>query len=236
MSKKTRILPKHVALIPDGNRRWSRNHRLALLQGYNLGIKKFVDFSEWLKQFGVSTLSVWALSTENVINRNAAELRILYDLYVKAANDPEIIARLIKNRARIRIVGNLSLLPERVRKALKSLETKTRNYRDYTINMLVAYGGRDDITYALRRIAATKAHNPSRISEKLISENLRSSRVPNVDMVIRTSGEERVSGLLPWQAGYSELYFARKYWPDFQKKDLKRALDTFSKRRRRFGK
>lgn len=235
MRKGIGVLPKHVALIPDGNRRWSRKHGLALLQGYNLGIKKFIDFSEWLKQFGVNTLSVWALSSENIMNRNKQELRILYGLYVKAANDPEVIARLIKNRARIRIVGDRSMLPERVRKAFKSLEDKTRKYRDYTINMLVAYGGRDDITYALRRIAAAKAHGGVRISEDLIGKNLRSAAVPNVDMVIRTSGEERISGLLPWQAGYSELYFARKYWPDFERKDLKRALDTFSRRHRRFG-
>jgi undecaprenyl diphosphate synthase len=236
MRKEAKVLPRHVALIPDGNRRWSRKHRLALLQGYNLGIKKFIEFSEWLKQFGVNTLSVWALSTENIIGRNKRELAVLYSLYVKAANDPDVIARLIKNRARIRIVGDTSLLPERVRKAFRRLEDKTRKYRDYTINMLVAYGGREDITYALKRIAAAKVRSPVRIDEGIIGKNLRSASLPNVDMVIRTSGEARVSGLLPWQTGYSELYFAKKYWPDFEKKDLKKALDTFSKRQRRFGK
>ncbi|MDE1868828.1 MAG: di-trans,poly-cis-decaprenylcistransferase [Candidatus Micrarchaeota archaeon] len=227
-------VPKHVALIPDGNRRWSNKNRLALFSGYQMGVKKFIDFSIWAKSFGVKTLTVWALSTENVKARSNLELNALYKLYVQAATDPKILADLKANNARIRVIGNMYLVPTKVKDALLSLEKKTKMYKEFTINLLIGYGGRDDLLYAVRDIRSERAKN--RITESMVGEHIRTSSVPNVDLLIRTSGEQRLSGFLPWQTSYSELYFAKKYWPDFKKSDLRKALVEFSERQRRYGK
>lgn len=226
-------VPGHVALIPDGNRRWSNAHKFAIFEGYDKGVKKFIEFSLWAKSFGVKTLTVWALSTENIMSRSSFELNTLYKLYVQAATDPEILDDLKRNNARIRVVGNMRLIPERVRRALMSLENKTKMYKDFTINLMIGYGGRDDVLHAIRSLSGTGS---GRITEDKVGGHIRSSGVPSVDLLIRTSGEQRLSGFLPWQTSYSELYFAKKYWPDFKKSDLKKALVEFSERQRRYGK
>lgn len=223
------IAPAHLGLIPDGNRRWSKSNRLALLSGYQNGVKKFVDFSIWAKGFGVKTLTVWALSTENIKRRSRIEIVTLYSLYIKAAKDPELLALLLKNNARIRVVGNLTMVPKKLREALSSLEAKTLQCKEFTINLLIGYGGRDDL------LAAAKSAGAAAISEDNFKERMISSSLPDLDLIIRTSGEHRLSGFLPWQSSYSEIYFARKFWPDFQRSDLKRAICAFSARERRFG-
>lgn len=233
-TRNLRSVPSHVALIPDGNRRWSNKNRLAIFSGYQQGVKKFIDFSMWAKSFGVKTLSVWALSTENIKARSNLELNALYKLYVQAATDPKILEDLRSNQARIKVIGNMHLLPNGVKRALLSLEKRTRLYKDFTINLLIGYGGRDDLMHAVRSIST--ASGSRRITEGTVTEHIRTSSVPNVDLVIRTSGEQRLSGFLPWQTSYSELYFAKKYWPDFKKSDLRKALLEFSERQRRYGK
>ncbi len=224
--------PLHIAIIPDGNRRWAHNNRLNMLQGYNAGINKIIDVCIWAKNQGVKTVSVWALSTENISQRSRGEISLLYKLYTKAANDGSILKMLQDNKANVKIIGNLTLLPEKLRSALKKIERQTRMYKDLSINLLMGYGGRDDIAYAMRSAAATgqRGINTESARSKLMTAN-----VPDVDLIIRTSGEQRLSGLLPWQSNYSELYFAKKNWPDFGKGDLKRAIDTFRRRQRRFG-
>jgi undecaprenyl diphosphate synthase len=224
--------PAHLAIIPDGNRRWSREHRMNLLRSYNSGIRKFIDVSIWAKQFGVQMISVWALSTENIKSRSASELATLYGLYAKASQDPHILRTLEENGAHVSVVGDTSMLPKRLKAALKSLERKTKSYGKFSINILVGYGGREDIMHAVKKIMGKKG---SRLTYKAIKENLRSSLLPDVDMIIRTSGEMRLSGFLPWQSGYSELYFSQKYWPSFEKADLRRAIVSFADRNRRFG-
>ncbi len=234
MAKKSKCgsgVPLHIAIIPDGNRRWARTNRLNLAKGYGAGINKIIDVCMCAKRQGVKTVSVWALSTENVKQRSSGELSLLYRLYTKAANDSSILKLLQENRANVRIIGNLSLLPTKLREALKRVERKTKMYKDLSINLLVSYSGRDDIEYAVKSVAASGA----RANADSIRSNLMTANVPDVDLIIRTSGERRLSGLLPWQSNYSELYFARKNWPDFGKGDLKRAIETFKKRQRRFG-
>lgn len=224
--------PAHLGLIPDGNRRWARRHGLSLLNGYHNGIDRFISFSMWAKRLGVKTITVWALSTENIKNRSRTEVRMLYSLYMRAAKDPKLLALLVKNRARIRIVGNLSMLPSNLRETLRALEAKTMGCSELTINLLIGYGGKDDIMHA----TCVAARARSRVGEAGFSKGLRSSALPDVDLVIRTSGEHRLSGFLPWQTDYAELYFTRKYWPEFNRRDLKRAIDSYSSRERRFGK
>ncbi len=227
-----RIVPAHLALIPDGNRRWAKSNRMSIINGYQNGIKKFISFGIWAKRMGVKTLSVWALSTENIANRSAGELAILYALYQKAANDPEIFRILSENNARIRIVGDMSKVPQKVRDALASLERKTARYKEFTINLMIGYGGREDILYGAR----TAERNNAEPDEKSFGSMIRSAEIPDVDMIIRTSGERRLSGFLPWQASYSELWFSRKYWPDFERRDLNRAMRSYASRERRLGK
>jgi tritrans,polycis-undecaprenyl-diphosphate synthase [geranylgeranyl-diphosphate specific] len=226
-------VPNHVALIPDGNRRWSRENGTKIFSAYNMGIKKFVDFSVWLKAFGVKNLTVWALSTENIARREGAELNVLYNLYVKASKDPEIMGKLDANKATIRVIGRLEMLPKRVRDALLSVERRTKDYKDFTINLLIAYGGRYDMLAAVNGVRSESAGH--RVSEEDFRSHLLTSEVPDADMIIRTSGESRLSGFLPWQSSYSELYFSKKYWPDFSRRDLARAIRSFSSRQRRFG-
>jgi len=231
------IVPKHLALIPDGNRRWSRSHKLNLLQGYNTGIKKFVDFSVWLKNMGASSVTVWTLSTENIKNRSKRELNILYNLYIKTSYDKEIIKVLNDNDTKVLIIGNTKIIHLKVMKALNNLQKITRKNSKFTINLLIAYGGKEDIIYAIKHIVKAKIKNKiTKINEEIIRKYIQTTLIPDPDLIIRTSGEIRTSGFLPWQSSYSELYFSKKYWPDFNQNDLKRVIMNFSKRQRRFGK
>jgi undecaprenyl diphosphate synthase len=235
MSNRELIIPANVALIPDGNRRWAKSNKMNLFNGYNYGIKKFVKFSLWLKGFGSKSLTVWALSTENIQKRTSQELGILYKLYVRAAYDKEILKMLDDTQARVKIIGNRKLIPKAVNKALSYVERYTAKYDKFYINVLLAYGGHDDILYAAKKLLS-EGVNPRSISEDALKRNLRTAKVSDPDLIIRTSGEERLSGLLPWQSSYSELYFSKKYWPDFGKADLSDAISEFSRRKRRYGK
>lgn len=227
--------PKHIAIIPDGNRRWVSKNRTKLHLGYSLGIRKAIDISLLAKKQGVKMLTIWALSTENIKKRNKNELGLLYRLYAVTAKDKDILETLRKNSVRVKIIGNLNILPAGLKKALSFLQAKTKHYKDLTINLLVGYGGREDIEYMIKKIRARLASNPN-ASLSSIDSYLRTAIVPDVDLIIRTSGEMRLSGFLPWQSSYSELYFSKKYWPDFGEADLKKAIKTFSERSRRFGK
>ena len=227
--------PKHIAIIPDGNRRWSRENKFSLMSSYDLGIKKFIDVSVWAKELGVNTISVWALSTENLVNRSKMELNTLFKLYNRASRDPEILDTLNKNNARVRVVGNTKALPKYLRDSLKYLESKSKRNDGLSINVLIGYGGKEDLLYAVKRIVESKSRK-IKLTYDAIKESLRTSMLPDIDLIIRTSGEMRLSGLLPWQACYSELYFSKKYWPSFDKNDLKRAISSYSERNRRFGK
>jgi undecaprenyl diphosphate synthase len=235
-NEKDLIVPKHLALIPDGNRRWAKTHGLEIFRGHSSGIKKFVEFARWSKDRGIKMITVWGLSTENLSNRPTIELKALFNLYIKAARDESLRKMLYENGIKLRIIGNLSVLPAKLRDALMDIERKTRGYGDYTINLLINYGGRDDLVYSARQIAKESKKRGVLIDEKFVERNLRTAMLPDVDMIIRTSGEQRLSGLLPWQAAYSELYFSDRYWPDFRKKDFDKAIKTFSSRQRRFGK
>lgn len=227
-------VPKAVAIIPDGNRRWARGRMLTIMNGYNFGIRKFMDFAEWCKDYGVRSITVWGFSTEN-FKRSSRERTALFNLYRKFANDKEVIDRLCKNKTRFRVIGNTDLLPRDLLRSLRALEVKTGRYRNRVINMLIAYGGGDDILHAVQEIVKRAAGKGIKVTGAMLRSYLLSSSVPDLDLVIRTSGEERLSGFMPIQSGYSELYFVDKYWPDFTKQDLERALVNYSRRKRRFG-
>jgi undecaprenyl diphosphate synthase len=235
--KKMLRAPSHIALIPDGNRRWAKIHKLHILNGYSVGIRRFIEFSKWSKEFGVKTLTVWALSTENLKNRSDLELKVLFNLYVKAATDKNVLKDLRANKARLKVIGDVDSLPEKLRNALRNIERQTRTYKDLTINLLVNYGGKEDLVYSVQQMSKEiRGNKRAKIDERFVREHLRSAALPDVDLIVRTSGEMRTSGLLPWQGSYSELYFSKKYWPDFGKEDFRKAIQNFSDRQRRFGK
>jgi undecaprenyl diphosphate synthase len=228
-------LPKNVAIIPDGNRRWAKGHRLSFMRGYNLGVKKFIEFSEWCMSYGIHSITVWAFSTENA-GRPVKEVEALLNIYRKAATDKNIIKRLHETKTRFIVIGEKALLPNDLIILLHKIENMTKNYSDRVIYMLLGYGGREDILHAANEILKeAKEKKIEKVDSDTFKKYMLSKSVPDIDFVIRTSGEERLSGFMPWQSGYAELYFCKKYWPDFNRKDLKKALIEYSKRERRFG-
>ncbi|MEM0107135.1 MAG: polyprenyl diphosphate synthase [Candidatus Micrarchaeaceae archaeon] len=227
------IVPYHIAIIPDGNRRWAKSNQLILPRSYSIGIKKFIDVSLWAKELGVKVITVWALSLDNIKMRSKIELKMLYNLYEKTARSSKIIKILKDNKAKVKVIGHLELLPSSLKAALLNLEKATVKYNSLKINLLIGYGGKDDFLYAFKNLLKLKSE---KIYYKDIENNLLSSEVPDIDLIIRTSGELRLSGFLPWQSEYSELYFSNKYWPEFDRQELIAAIDSFSKRERRFGK
>ncbi|MCL4364986.1 MAG: polyprenyl diphosphate synthase [Candidatus Marsarchaeota archaeon] len=226
-------VPRSLALIPDGNRRWAKAHALSVLDGYNLGVEKFIDFSEWCRDYGINNLTVWALSSEN-IRRSTNEVKALFNIYRRVAKDRNIVDRLHRNEVRLNIISNDSLIPPDLSRSLKELEDETADNKNGVINMLIGYGGQDDIVFAVRKAAKLASCNRT-INAETFRELLLSSRVPEIDFTIRTSGEQRLSGFIPWQIGYSELYFSGKLWPDFTRRDLYNALADYNRRDRRFG-
>ncbi len=227
-------IPKSLALIPDGNRRWARAHRLSVLEGYNKGVKKFLDFSEWCRSYGVNNITVWALSSENM-KRSSAEVKALFNIYRKVCKDKKIIDRLMQEGVRLNIISNKKLLPKDLNDALADLEKKTRSNKGGVINMLIGYGGKDDLIFAAKK-AVGLVKMGVELDANEFTKCLLSNQVPEIDFIIRTSGEKRLSGFAPWQTSYSELYFSSKLWPDFGKRDLYNALLEYDNRDRRFGK
>ena len=223
--------PRTLALIPDGNRRWARAHMLSMLKGYDVGVKKFISFSEWCRSYGINNIIVWAFSTEN-FERNKKEINTLFSIYQHVANDKTIIERLHRNRTRFNIIGNLGMLPTGLRRSLEKVEERTKGYSERVINMLIGYGGREDILCAVNSVQSARGRE---VNESDFGKRLMSKSIPDIDFIIRTSGERRLSGFMPWQSNYAELYFSDKLWPDFTKHDLHNALADYNRRQRRFG-
>ncbi|MED5273480.1 MAG: polyprenyl diphosphate synthase [Candidatus Thermoplasmatota archaeon] len=231
-------LPKHVSIIMDGNRRFAWNSQLDRDVGHNQGKEKLKEVMEWILDLEIPYFTVYALSTENISERSEEELESLYDLYVSGlteiSEDPKIHAR----KVRVQAVGRLELLPERVREAIRVAEESTSEYSEFLFTVCLAYGGREEIVDAVRDVAAAHADGEislESIDTEQISRRLYTSNLPDPDLVIRTSGEERISNFLLWQIAYSELHFTDVHWPSFTKSDLYEALESFQKRRRKYG-
>ncbi|MEM0201749.1 MAG: polyprenyl diphosphate synthase [Candidatus Micrarchaeaceae archaeon] len=225
-----------IAIIPDGNRRWARSNLAGVSSAYDLGIKKFLDFSEWCCDYGIDNIIVWGLSTENV-GRPKKELDALFGAYMRLLEDKQTLKRLSERDARLILVGNRDLLPERLLKDFEKLEWDTRNFKKRRIYALFGYGGEEDIMHIAEGIArdARRGKLQRYITKRSFRRYLLSKDVPDIDLVIRTSGELRLSGFMPWQTAYAELYFAKKYWPAFTRKDFEKAISDYMNRERRFG-
>ncbi len=235
----SQTVPEHVAVILDGNRRWAEKRSMARPLGHYFGAKTGVDFLEWCLEIGIKTVTIYVFSKEN-FQRPPDEVvtvfKIVEEQVDKLSQDP----RLHHNKVRVKAIGRLSELPKTLQKSLNKIEQITQDYNNFFFNIAIAYGGRTEIIDATRKIAQDLLKGSVRleqIDETLFTKYLYTSYLPNPypDLVIRSSGEERLSGFLLWQTAYSELFFLDVYWPDFRKIDLLRAIRTFQHRSRRFG-
>jgi len=231
-------LPNHIAIIMDGNRRFALDLGLDPMDGHEYGRDKLEELMEWCLELKIKNLTVYAFSTEN-IKRKTDEVAKLMELFRKNFLSLADDERVHKHKIRVRIIGQKELLPVDVQKAIETAEERTRDYDNYFFNLAVAYGGREEIIQAVKNIAADaidKKVQLDEINEELVSEYLYTKEIPDPDLILRTSGEERVSNFLLWQIAYSELYFADVYWPGLQKIDFLKAIRSYQMRKRRYGK
>ncbi len=227
--------PRHVAIIMDGNGRWAANRGLPRLKGHEQGAESVRAVLRACKQAGVEYLTLYAFSVENWI-RPKEEINGLMKLLGLFLRKHEY--ELHDNKIRLRVIGRISDLPITIQKQLKRVMNATKDYTGGTLILALSYGGRAEVVDAVRRIASEVKEgrlSPDAIDEKVISAHLYAPDVPDPDLMIRTSGEMRISNFLLWQLSYAELYVTDVLWPDFREEDLLKALDIYANRHRRFG-
>jgi short-chain Z-isoprenyl diphosphate synthase len=229
-------MPRHVAVMLDGNRRWAKARGEGTATGHQAGADKIEELLEWCEEAGVEYVTLWLLSTDN-LNRSEDELRPLLKIIENAVAD---LAG--TGRWHLKIVGAPDLLPADTARSLRDSATATADVKGMTVNVAVAYGGRREIADAVRAMLRSRAANGESIEEiadeltvEDIAEHLYTKGQPDPDLVIRTSGEQRLGGFLLWQSAKSEFYFCEAYWPDFRHVDFLRALRSYAGRHRRFG-
>ncbi|MFB6470388.1 MAG: polyprenyl diphosphate synthase [Vulcanisaeta sp. AZ3] len=234
------IVPTHIGVIPDGNRRWARKMGLSIFDAYRVGADKVEEFLDWTLDFGIKVVTVYVLSTENFMKRSRAELNLLYGLLKERLVKIRRDERIHRNRIRVRVIGRTWLLPEDLRKEVELTETATAEYSNHYLNLAVIYGGRQELIDAIKKLLIDYGGGKlsvDDINEETLFKYLYLSDEPNPepDLVIRTGGEYRLSNFLVYEMAYSELYILNKYWPEITKDDLKNALNEYAKRERRFG-
>lgn len=221
---------KHLGIIMDGNRRWAAARRLPSFEGHRAGYKKIEDILNWCRDAEIKILTLYTFSTENW-QRSKKEVNFLMKLvYFAFTKD---IKKLHKNNICVRVIGRKNGLPEKIQKAIEKSEELTKNNTAIILNLAINYGGRPELVDALNKILKNL---PKEITEDLISQNVYTADLPDPDLIIRTSGEKRLSGFLMWQSAYSELYFIKHYWPEFSKEDFNDILNDFANQQRKFGK
>lgn len=230
-------VPHHVAIIMDGNRRFAQEWGMTAPDGHVKGKDKLEEVLDWCLDVGIRILTVYAFSTEN-FSRQDKEVQTLMHLFKEnfyRVGDDE---RVHRHGIKVRVLGQKHLLPAEVQEAIAYAEGRTSHYKNYMFNLAVAYGGREEILDAIRDLVAdAKAGKvgPEDIDEKFFSRRLYTADIPDPDLVLRTSGEERISNFLLWQLAYSELYFVDVYWPGFRKIDFLKAIRSYQMRKRRYG-
>ena len=229
-------LPRHIGVMLDGNRRWARQRGAGSAEGHRAGAENIAPFLGWCEEAGVEVVTLWLLSTDN-LNRPEEELEPLLEIIEGVVE--ELAAA---GRWRIHLVGALDLLPDRTVEALTEAAGRTAAVRGILVNVAIGYGGRREIADAVRsmlRSAADRGMTLAELADQLTAEDsaehLYTKGQPDPDLVIRTSGEQRLGGFLLWQSAHSEFYFCEAYWPDFRKVDFLRALRAYAERERRFG-
>lgn len=231
--------PEHIGVILDGNRRWALTHYFTKLAGHKFGADKVEELIDWCLDLNVKTITLYVFSTEN-FNRPEIEVNKIMHLFDERLKNIFIDERVHKHRVQIKAIGRLNLLPESTQKLISEVEKSTKEYTNHYLNLAIAYGGRAEIVDATKEIVEKVKEGKIKIDnidEDTIEEHLYTAHLPKSepDIIIRTSGEERLSGFLLWQGAYSELCFVDVFWPDFRRIDLWRAIRTHQHRERRRG-
>lgn len=225
-------LPRHLGIVLDGNRRWARTQRyLDVSEGHRIGFGKIPEVLSWCDDREIQTVTLWMLSTDNIKLRSQIELAALYEI------DEDVVRKLIATqRFRVRLVGCSDMLPDRLAAVLREAEKQTAHLDAMQVNLAIGYGGREDLLGAIRSLVSEilTTGDPS-VTEERLAAYLSTAGQPDPDLIIRTSGEQRTSGFLLWQAAMAEFYFCDCHWPDFSVLDLDDALSAFNERQRRFG-
>lgn len=227
----TKKIPYHLGLIIDGNRRWARKRGLPTLMGHEAGYQKIKEVGDWCLERGIKVVTIYTFSYENW-KRSKQEVNYLMKLILRALVDE--IDYFIERGIRLKLIGRENGLSKEVVAGKKLAEKKTSKNKKALLNLAVNYTGRLEIVDAVKNIVKNKIP-AGKINESVLSDNMYTAGMPDPDLIIRTSGEQRLSGFLTWQAVYSELYFCKKLWPDFSKRDFNTALNEYVKRKRRFG-
>lgn len=228
-------LPKHIAIIMDGNRRWAKNNGLSTKEGHKAGSKNLENIARFCNKIGIKYLTVYAFSTENW-KRSKAEVSAL--MFILKANLDAMLRRMDTENIKIRVIGEKENIPEDIRPKIDKLVEKTKNNTGLTLNIAFNYGGRAELVHATKMIAEKVKNGElslEDINENTISENIYTAGQPDPDLMIRTSRELRTSNFLPWQLTYTEFYFPNKHWPEFSEEDLLEAIKIYQGRNRRFG-
>jgi tritrans,polycis-undecaprenyl-diphosphate synthase [geranylgeranyl-diphosphate specific] len=236
---KNETKPEHIAIILDGNRRWASEQSLSAWIGHNRGADKVEGLLDWCLDMGVKSITLYAFSTEN-FQRSVEEVEEILQVAGKKLQEILTDKRIWKHEVRVKVIGRLGLLPKSLQEIILQVENATKNFDKHFLNVALAYGGRAEIVDAARKIAQRVEKGemkPDSIDEALFERYLYTAHMAkqDPDLIIRTSGEERLSGFLLWQCAYSELCFLDVYWPDFRRIDLLRAVRTYQRRKRRFG-
>ena len=228
-------IPKHVAIIMDGNRRWAKKRGLPSQFGHSEGANTLEKIADVCSELGIEYLTVYAFSTENW-KRSADEVDYLMKLLAKNIKDFD---KRIKNRdIRFRMIGDINRLNSDLQEGIRAIEERTKDKKGLTVNIAINYGGRAEITYASKKIAEDVKNGLLKIEdidEDVFARYLQTKDSPDPELIIRTGGESRLSGFLLWQSAYSELYFTEVLWPDFNKEELEKAIIEYNNRKRNFG-
>ncbi len=223
--------PKHIGIILDGNRRYASKLMLPSYQGHEYGARKVEALLDWCMELSIKELTLYAFSMEN-FSRPKEELKFLWKLFEKEFKKMLNDSRIYKHKVKINFIGRINLFPKKVKEAMHKLMDATKKHKRYVVNFAMAYSGRAEIIDAIKKLLTSRI-NEKNINEKTILDNLYLTKEP--DLIIRTSGEQRVSNFLLYQAAYAEWFFTKKLWPEFDKKDLIIAINDYKQRERRFG-
>lgn len=225
-------MPKHVGFIMDGNRRWAKKRGLLPTEGHKEGATVAEKVIEWCVEEGIEHVTLWALSTENLKQRNPFELSVLFGLLEEI---PTRYSKMKENHVQISFIGNRDSLPEKYRKSIEHMEGKLKvNTPKHHIYIAINYGGREELLNAVHK-AQLNSKGTQLATEEEFASYLYTAGIPDVDLVVRTGGNRRLSGFMPWQSVYAELYFSDVYWPDFNKDEFNKVLHFFAEIDRNFG-
>ena len=230
-------VPHHVAVIMDGNRRFAESLGLNPIDGHVYGREKLEELLNWCLELKIKILTVYAFSTEN-LQRRPEEVQMLMKMFEQNFRKLADDKRVHENGIRVKVIGQVHLLEPSVQEAIRYAQERTKGNSNYLLNLAVAYGGRQEIVDAVRKIARETMDGslkPEEITEQVLTQHLYTNGIPDPDLILRTSGEERISNFLLWQIAYSELYFADVNWPAMRKIDFLRAVRSYQQRHRRMG-